>query len=330
MANIKPVIARYRRLTDKPFRSPAITLQEAVAEAMHHQIDGQKVSANYQLRKTTSLAQTQDSFVLAAPIVTDSYFFCELARFEEGANIPLCWANPDASALVIGQQKPGAGREALLGVLQFMIIGNHVILIESGGIRTGRLEEYLTWLLKDRVPAIPRGSHLTLDTEFDVSTLGGADLSDVKEVALRPIGLKETQGGGHVATVQKDAHESAPPSVAREILGLMGNTEADIDTLLAEVPAGGDVELRLSLFFKKGRGKGAANPSAGSARRLFRNMDDEAIELKTAQGRTIGKMTALARNTHVAVNGSVIDFNDAARVLWETFEFWVSKGKFEP
>ena len=258
---------------------------------------------------------------------------CEELGIGKGANIPLCWGSPDQpGALIIGQQKPGAGREALLGVLQFLVVGNHVLLIESGGLRTGRLEEYLTWLLKDRVGAMATGSHLMLETEFDISSLGGEGLADVKEVALVPIALKATEGraASPEAIERRDAHDYARPDVAREILGIMGNSEADIDRLLAEVPPGGDVELRLSLFFKKGRGKGATNPSVASARQLFRNMENDAIALKSSSGKIIGQMAALSRETRVRLDGSIINYQDAARVLWESYEFWVSNGKIEP
>ncbi len=299
---------------------------------MHHEVDGQKVRDNYLLRECTGLVQSTDTFVLAFPQITDEFFFCELARFEKGANIPLCWGSPDhPGALIIGQQVPGAGREALLGVLQFLIVGDHVVLIESGGVRTGRLEEYLTWLLKDRVGSIASGSHLLLETEFEISSIGGEALSDVKEVALVPIPLKATEGRGETETVERrDAKDYARPDVAREILGIMGNSEADIDRLLSEVPAGGDVELRLSLFFKKGRGKGATNPSVASARQLFRNMENDAIALKSSSGKVIGHMAALSRDVRVGLDGSIISHQDAARVLWESFEFWVESGKIEP
>ena len=325
----KPIVTRYRRLTMSPFTSKAVTLQEAVSEAMQAEVAGVKLKDNYVLRECTDLAHTTDTFVLADPKIEDEFFFCELARFEKGANIPLCWGNKrNPGALVIGQQVPGQDREALLGVLQFMIVGNEVILIESGGLRTGRLEEYLTWLLKERSGSIPNGSHILLETEFEISTVGGATISDVKEVSLRPISLKEGEGRPIPDTMeQRDAKDTTKADVARQILELMGNTEADIDELIGEVPADGDVLLRLSLLFKKGRGKGAVQPATASARQMFRNMDDDSIELKGRDGKTVGKMTTIFRETSVKLIGSIIDMQDAARVLWESYEYWLAKGK---
>jgi hypothetical protein len=40
-------------------------------------------------------------------------------------------------------------------------------------------------------------------------------------------------------------------------------------------------------------------------------------------------MAALSRDARVALNGSIIDFQDAARVLWESYEHWISTGKIE-
>lgn len=327
----KPIVTRYRRLAISPFASKAITLQEAVAEAMQAEVAGVKLKNNYVLRECTELAHTTDTFVLADPKIEDEFFFCELARFEKGANIPLCWGSKgNPGALVIGQQVPGQDREALLGVLQFMIVGNDVILIESGGLRTGRLEEYLTWLLKERSGSLPNGAHILLETEFEISTVGGATISDVKEVSLRPISLKDGEGRPIPdAMEQRDAKDTTKTDVARQILELMGNTEADIDELIGEVPADGDVMLRLSLLFKKGRGKGAVQPATASARQMFRNMDDDSIELKGRDGKIVGKMTTIFRETRVKLIGSIIDMQDAARVMWESYEYWIANSKIQ-
>lgn len=325
----KRVVTRYRRLSLNPFSSKSMTLQEAVSEAMRAEIDGVKLKDDYGLRECAELSHTTDTFVLADPKIEDEFFFCELARFEKGANIPLCWGSKvNPGALVIGQQVPGQDREALLGVLEFMIIGNEVVLIESGGLRTSRLEEYLTWLLKERAGTVASGSHVILETEFEISTVKGAAISDVKEVSLRPISLKEGEGRPIPDAMEhRDAKDTTKIDVARQILELMGNTEADIDELIGEVPADGDVLLRLSLLFKKGRGKDAIQPATASARQMFRNMDDNSIELKGRDGKTVGKMTTIFRETSVKLVGSIIDMTDAARVLWESYEYWRAKGK---
>ena len=78
-ATTKPVIVRYRRLEDVLFRRSASTLQEAVSEAMHVAVNGVKVRDDYELRECTQLFQSSDTYVLATPHITDSYFFCELA-----------------------------------------------------------------------------------------------------------------------------------------------------------------------------------------------------------------------------------------------------------
>jgi len=328
---LKKVMTRYRKLSGMPFHSASVTLQEAVTEALNFTLNGTKLRDDYGLRECTELFQTDDTFVLAAPAITDDYFFCELARFEKGANIPLCWGNPnDPSSLIIGQQKPGQGREALLGVLQFMIVENHLILIESASVRTSRLEEYITWLLKYKTKKIGQNSHLILETEFDISALKGTDASDVKEIALRPVGLRESNmQTSDLAdqTVKREAKEVTKGNIFRQILELLGNTEADIDKLVKDVPSGADVELHLSLLFKKARRKGAGMVSTASAKHLFRNLDNEEIALKNAAGKVVGKLMSISKEQHVKLNGSIVDFNDAAVVLWNSYVFWKENGQ---
>ena len=329
----KKVITRYRRIENPPFRSNSITLQEAITEAMHHEIGGFKIRDNYKLRERAELVQTTDTYVLANPEINDRFFFCELARFEKGANIPLCWGSPDSpGALIIGQQRPAEGREALLGVMQFLVVGNHVILIESGSLKTGRLEEYLTWLLKSKVGSIPSDSQLNLNTELELQSDDEEDFSEIKEISILPMPLKATEGRSTESgiTGRIDSRDFTKPEVARNILSILGNTEAEIDSFLSEVPSGGDVELRLSLYFKKGRNRGGANPTTASARNLFRNIENEDIALKNSSGKVVGRMVALSREAQVKLNGSIIDYQDAVRTLWESYEHWIESGKIEP
>ena len=215
-----------------------------------------------------------------------------------------------------------------------MVIDNDVVLVESGGIRTGRLEQYLTWLLRTRGGTVASDQNLILETEFETHTVGGAKLSTVKEIALRPIGLKQTEGTQTTFPMdqqveRKTAYDRGPPALARQVLELFGNTEADIDALLRDVPPGGDVQLRLSLFFKKGRQRGATNPTIESARRILRNMEDDAIELKSPEGRLVGKMMAIHKEARIIINGSILDYQDSARVLWETYKEWLSSGRIK-
>ncbi|QBB72415.1 hypothetical protein ELE36_19710 [Pseudolysobacter antarcticus] len=58
--------------------------------------------------------------------------------------------------------KAAKRREFLESVLYFGVLGNHMVLLQSAGLRSNNLEAHLTWLLGTHTSAIPEGAMLSL------------------------------------------------------------------------------------------------------------------------------------------------------------------------
>jgi hypothetical protein len=90
---------------------------------------------------------------------------------------------PDISVLPVEQQPPPKGKEYVHSMMYWMVIGNHALMIQSRSLTSKHLEEYLTWLLKDRTTTITPTGQVILQAKFDASDVGG-DLNDIKEIVV--------------------------------------------------------------------------------------------------------------------------------------------------
>ncbi len=82
--------------------------------------------------------------------------------------------------LDVEQSPPPSGKEYIHSMMYWMAIGDHVLMVQSRSLSAKHLEEYLTWVLKDRTATIAATGHVILQAKFDAADVGG-DLSDISE-----------------------------------------------------------------------------------------------------------------------------------------------------
>ena len=178
----KKVTVQYRKLDDSPGAFGGETLQEAIALCLK-QPNGTGVLGDNPAQRHYKDA-AYGTLVLNYIDDTPMYFFGELVRFDPGADLPLLQLAAGVKAYNLTQAKPPDGHEPLRGVLYFMVIGNHVVLIEAD-VSSSRAERYLTWLLTEATTVVPKGAHVILLAEL-TSAGGAMQLSQVEEVVFKP------------------------------------------------------------------------------------------------------------------------------------------------
>lgn len=92
-------------------------------------------------------------------------------------------AMPDASEKS-EDQKAAKRREFLESVLYFGVLGNHMVLLQSAGLRTNNLEAHLTWLLGTHTGTMPNGSLLALNDKAAEETYQRLKRAPVKKVVI--------------------------------------------------------------------------------------------------------------------------------------------------
>ena len=319
----KKVTVQYRKLDDIEQAFGGQSLQAVLCACMKKQNGSGQIGDDPSQRH-----YTDDGYgTLVLNFVDDrsEYFFGELVRFEPGADLPLLQLDTGVKAYNLTQAKAPQGHEPLRGILYFMAVGSHVVLIESD-VSSARAERYLSWLLSDATTTLARGTHVILLAELTAA--GGAmQLSKVEEVVFKPKpfqpkGTDFQTSDQTVPTVETETRGVAETN-ALEVLKAAGMDEADIQKF-----ASNDTQIEVTLQIRfKGQRRRRQSLTIEDTNRLLRNIPDDELTLKGPGGRQKnGKIEKLAYPANVETIGSLLKTDDVARALYEGYKSFVSNG----
>lgn len=319
----KKVSVQYRKLDDVSHAFGKKTLQTAISECLKEPSGIGTIGDDPSARQ-----QIEDGYgilVLNYIIDREDYFFGELVRFEPGASLPLLETKNGTKSYNLKQAQAPEGTEPLRGILHFMAIRNHVMVIESD-VKTTRAEQYFQWILSNKTEVIKKNSKVIL--------IGGLTLSDkskslreVDEIRLKPKPLSANE-------IYADAPElpltstslktkDVEKSNTRRVLLAAGFEDVSIDELMDD---GRSIEISLQIKIKGTRTKrGGLSPD--ETNRLIRNIDEEDLELIGPDGaHSGGKIQRLSHKAYVATVGSLLDTKDVIRVLYEGYKRYLEDG----
>ena len=316
----KKVNVQYRKLEDLAGAFGAHTLQTALSASLKH------VGAKGTIADSVASRQydgDKDYGTIVLNYVEDpsAFFLGEIVRFEPGADLPLLQIGSNVKAYNLTQAKAPQGHEPIRGVLYFMAIGNHVMVLESD-VSTGRAEKYLGWLLGEATATVAAGAHVILVAELSAQA-GATQLSHVEQVLFKPraVSPADPQAPMEPVTVGATRRDVSDTNTL-EVLRAAGMDETDIQKL---VGADTTIEVTLQIRF---RGHRRRKPlGIDDANRLLRNLPEDQVTLIGPGGRQReGKIVKLAYPANVELVGSLLDTRDVARALHEGYKYFVSNG----
>lgn len=134
------------------FKQSLCTLQELVEKA----ISKKPTVLNRAFEHTTKSEEGIDvieKIFINTHAKAYNIFFGSLIRFESGANKHTVKIDDKAESCDVEQLAPpdskdGKRREFLDSILYFAIFKNHLVVLQSAGLRTTELERHLNWLLR--------------------------------------------------------------------------------------------------------------------------------------------------------------------------------------
>ena len=229
--------------------------------------------------------------------------------FTKGAYQPTIKLDEEKMQLVIGQLPPGKREEFIESMLFFGVQRNHVILLQSNGLRSGQLERHLNWLLGDCTHVLPAGAHLAL---LDQPTSEARQmLGPVQKVRLRaPVAVDES------SPIREETPKrvSLSAAVRQSILEVLKDSGAFLEQFSAnEALTINDLELSLEIR-RTGRRRDGTSLLDELARTL-RNTDDE-FELETRSGRVLRSGDwRLVTNKRVEVTNGIPELADVAEKM---------------
>lgn len=316
----KKVNIQYRKLEDLSGGFGTHTLMSALSASLRY-ISSKGAIADSVESRQYDVDKAYGTLVLNYVEDSQTFFFGEIVRFEPGADLPLLQIGANVKAYNLTQAKAPQGHEPIRGVLYFMAIGNHVMVLESD-VSTGRAETYLSWLLSDATASAAKGTHVILVAELSAQA-GAMQLSQVEQVVFkpRPVSPADPQAPMVPVTVGETSRGVSETNTL-EVLRAAGMDDTDIQKL---VEADTKIEVTLQIKFK---GQRRRKPlGIEDANRLLRNIPEEQVTLIGPGGRQKeGKIVKLAYPANVEMVGSLLETKDVARALYEGYKYFVSNG----
>jgi hypothetical protein len=327
------VTIHYRRLEDVTGAFGKLSLEAAVRKAMNHEFDGGKVADHWKRRAWLVPPSSEDTLLMNLKNDGGTYYFGDLTHYTKGYLQTLLAEAADTPSLAVEQQPPPKGKEYVHSMMYWMVIKNHLLMIQSRSLAAKQLEEYLTWLLKDRTTAIGPTGQVILQVKFDAAEVGG-DLEDLKEIIV----------GGKAASSGAVELEEADLKPAREVeshrdiatrkpwgqrawdvLRAAMNNEADVRELMESIPDGADLEVSVHIGYKAKR-----KVSRAPMQHALRNLPEGEITAVGRNGKQTGKDIRLSHSASVLKSGNLLDPGDVIRALREAHQFFIKNGKIEP
>jgi hypothetical protein len=326
----QPVTIHYRRLEDVTGAFGKQTLEAAIRKAMNQPVAGEKISEHWKHRAWLVPPSSEDTLLMNLHHDGGSYYFGDLTHYTKGYLQTLLAETKDTPSLAVEQQPPPKGKEYVHSMMYWLAIKSHLLMIQSRSLASKQLEEYLTWLLKDRTAVITPTGQVILQAKFDAAQVGG-DLQDISEII---VGGKTPLVAPAAGTPDDESHEVAQYKEiatrkpwherALEVLYAVMNNEADVRKLLESVPDGANLQVSVHIGYKAKR-----TVSRAPMQQALRNLPEGEITAKGPGGKMTGNDIRLSHPASVLKNGSLLDPKDVIRALREAHQYFVDNGKIE-
>ena len=219
-------------------------------------------------------------------------------------------------AFSVAEQAAPQGAEYLHGMAYWLVVSDHVYFIAHPSLSTKALEEYLTWLLRDKASVILPDHFVMLDSEFDRSQFGD-DLDDVKSIEVGGI-VPETVRDQPIEEVRErvvDVEERGTIgdrvmrgfAAARRILDdMVGSVEAQ--RIIDQVPPDAALEVRVNIGYRSSKRRIEKEFMRNLASGL-RNMPDGEVKVRSRN------ITSKGDDARLSADMGVRRINPASNLL---------------
>lgn len=329
----KQATVQYRQLNREGF--PAIgTLKQTIVDTMNSQRQGRLIGEFVGNRR---FDLDQDGRITLLNRITERahwdqpFFAGQLTYFERGANVPAIVGDPDADVneLDLRQYALGADASMVHGILYFVAVGDHLGLIESNGLKSGRLERFLTQLLTQN-ELLEAGQTVILNAQF--TNEGGRRVSEATavEVSTRPARRQDVDvGEGPARFIEQDIERARREGHSViQVLEVLGWTPEDIERLMEEVPPGGWLEgfFRFVIKSRQTRRRAIRRETLDQA---LRNVNPADVTILGKGKRERDGFVKLTSNRAVETVGSLLNPTSAVQQIEAALRDWAASGQID-
>jgi hypothetical protein len=210
------------------------------------------------------------------------------------------------------------------GLLYFVVVGDHIGLIESVGFRSGRFERYLTQLLTQTEQLVP-GQTVILNAQF--ANDQGRRVNQATEVQVSATPARRPDlADGLPQIVEQDIERARREghSVIKVLEALDWSPE-DIETLMEQVPPGGWLE-GFFRFFIKSRTARKRPMRRETLEQAFRNVDPADVTFLGKGKREKDGFVKLTATRNVQTVQSLLNPTSAIQEIEAALRDWAADG----
>lgn len=256
------------------------------------------------------LGDSQDNVRVIARCYKLGTMICgRFLDFTEGGFQAVLDVDPNLDDIPVKFLAPKQKEQFLEGVLTFGVRENHVILIQSKGLRIRHLESHLNWFLGVHASVLPPGVHIALEDEIAREV---RDLEDVEYVELRrPVGIDNFL---HNPEQEPKGLTGSLVEYLKELRPTRGTALERLSAEAALKVNGVELTVRIKREGRARRGPSLMDEIA----HVLRADDDVEIKVKTRTAEYTGEQLRLVtpRNVHTEPNGMPV-LQSAAEVMQE-------------
>ncbi len=322
------VTIHYRHMADITSAFGNLSLENAIRQSMEKENEnGILPKDNWKERAYVREGGNGDTLLVNIFHDGESCFFGDLTLFQEKFMQPLIEKRENAAILNLEQKQAPTGLEYVHSIMYWMVIKNHVLVMQTSSVSTKQLEEYFTWFLKEKTKCIEDCGQVLLEAKLDATSVAGG-IGDIKKIVVggapleamtSPVVEKEIERYEHIGnkrTWKERAHD-----ILKVIM-----SEADLEKLMNNLPEGAALDVSVNIGYKTRKRKISMAPM----QQALRNLPEGEVTAFGKGGKMQGKDLRLSYPCNVLVNGNLLDVNDMKRAMLEAYKYFVNNGKIEP
>lgn len=341
----------YRKLRRDNNQFPDMTLAQAITAALNTVLpDGSSVGSKVENRITNAPGNSEYRRLMNYFHHDNDLVFGDVCLFSPGQLQALLQLNAGEEhatldeaikAWEIAEKKAPDGTEYLHGITYWMVIGDHFYQIQHVSISTKPIEEYFTWLLRDKAQILAPTQYVELQAEFDRAQLGD-DLGDIKSVEIGGLIPQTEQTPAEASQANKKSVEvDTVRSVgdrfvqgfqkAQKILeDLLGPVEAK--KIIDSMPTEASLEVKVNISYRAKKRKFQKEFMKNLASGL-RNIPDGEILVRGKDGEIKGQDARLSADMNVkrvSASSSLLNMEDVLRQMKEVHRRFLHDGRIQP
>lgn len=268
-------------------------------------------------------------------------FLCgHVVSFERGRFQTVINDDPTAKSLALTAITPpkvnNIPHQFVPGVLYFAVKNNHVVVVQSAGLRTGAFESHLAWLLRTKSGLLTSQQGFALKDEPQPATKERIRKSHVKSVAIgRPLMSESSADAGTIDMRAGSTKKFKPDNVFVNLVREMLDDSTRFEKLgLEDTLFEGNLEIWIEIRYPK-RQRSRTESAVKLLDNLgiaLRDVDDTQARLKLNDGSVIeGKELRISSDIEVKVDAKGIpDDKDIFEQMGTWLQLQIKNGVIAP